>query len=171
MQRRYRIAGVFAVAVCSVSSLAHPVAAQSHPTIEQFLSPASPQEVHSAHKADRIAWITYDRGMRNVFTAAAPEFRPVQLTHFTQDDGVDMTDVMLSDDGSIAVFVRGSDPNRAGWVANPSHDPNGGEQAIWAVRTAGGRPAWRVAAGASPVLSPMDASCSSSRTARSTAHT
>ena len=41
-------------------------------TIEQVLSPAFPFELVSAKKADRIAWIAYERGQRNVFTAAAP---------------------------------------------------------------------------------------------------
>jgi dipeptidyl aminopeptidase/acylaminoacyl peptidase len=91
--------------------------------------------------------------MRNVYTAAAPAFRPVRLTRFLDDDGRDLTDVNLSDDGSIAVFVRGSAPNRQGWVANPSHDPSGAEREIWAVRTSGGTP-WRVAEGAGPALSP-----------------
>jgi len=127
--------------------------AQGKPTIEQYLSPASPLEMTAARKADRIAWMTYDRGMRNVYTATAPAFRPVRLTRFLDDDGRDLTDVDLSDDGSIAVFVRGSAPNRQGWIANPSHDPSGAEREIWAVRTSGGAP-WRVAEGGAPVLSP-----------------
>ena len=127
--------------------------AQGKPTIEQFLSPASPLEVTAARGADRIAWMTYDRGLRNVYTAAAPSFRPVRLTRFLNDDGRDLTDVNLSDDGSIAVFVRGSAPNRQGWIANPSHDPNGAEREIWAIRTSGGNP-WRVAEGGAPELAP-----------------
>jgi dipeptidyl-peptidase 4 len=122
-------------------------------TIEQFMSPASPLTLASARKADRIAWMVYDRGLRNVYTAAAPDFRAVRVTSFLKDDGTDLTDVELSDDGRIIVFVRGSAPNRFGWVANPSHDPNGAERAIWAVRSTGG-PAWRVAQGAAPELSP-----------------
>ena len=82
-----------------------------------------------------------------------PIFRPVRLTRFLDDDGRDLTDVNLSDDGSIAVFVRGSAPNRQGWIANPSHDPVGAERAIWAIRTSGGAP-WRVAEGGAPELSP-----------------
>ena len=127
--------------------------AQSVPSIAPFMSPASPLTLVSARKADRIAWMVYDRGMRNVYTAAAPDFRPVRLTNFLADDGTDLTDVEISDDGSIIVFVRGSAPNRFGWVANPSHDAAGAERAIWAVRATGG-PAWRVAEGASPELSP-----------------
>lgn len=134
-------------------ALSSTLAGQAKPTIEQFLSPASPLELTSAKKADRVAWMAYDRGMRNVYTAAAPDFKPVRLTSFLKDDGTDLTDVSLSDDGSIAVFVRGSAPNRVGWVANPSHDPNGAERAIWAVRTTGGTP-WRVAVGAAPEVSP-----------------
>ena len=60
------------------------------------------------------------------------------------DDGVDVSSVQLSDDGSMAMFIRGSGTNRVGWVANPSHDPNGGERAVWAARTDGSG-AWRLA--------------------------
>ena len=134
-------------------SLAGPVQAQPKATVEQFLSPASPLMLASARKADRVAWMTYDRGLRNVYTAVAPTFAPVRLTNFTQDDGTDLTDVELSDDGSIVVFVRGSAPNRFGWVANPNQNPDGAERAIWAVRSSGG-PAWRVAVGSAPILSP-----------------
>ena len=134
-------------------SLAGPLQAQPKATVEQFLSPASPLMLASARKADRVAWMTYDRGLRNVYTAVAPTFAPVRLTNFMQDDGTDLTDVELSDDGSIVVFVRGSAPNRFGWVANPNQNPDGAERAIWAVRSSGG-PAWRVAVGSAPILSP-----------------
>ena len=130
-----------------------PLSAQTKPTVAQFLSPASPLTLVSAHKVDRVAWMAYDRGMRNVYTAAAPSFAAVRLTSFLEDDGEDLTDVNISDDGTVIVFVRGSAPNRFGWVANPSHSPDGAERAIWAVKSTGGR-AWRVAEGASPELSP-----------------
>lgn len=107
----------------------------------------------AAKKADRVAWLQFEEGRRNVYTAAAPDYKPVALTRFTADDGTDLTGLAISDDGSVAVFVRGHDPNRDGWVANPSQAPDGSEQAIWAVRTSEGRP-FRLAAGSAPVLSP-----------------
>lgn len=122
-------------------------------TIEQILAPAYPVELTAARKAERIAWISYERGMRNVYTAEGPGFEPVKLTDVTEDDGNDMSDVRLSDDGSVAVFVRGHTPNRDGWIANPTSDADGAERAIWGVRTSGG-PAWRIAEGADPALSP-----------------
>jgi Tol biopolymer transport system component len=142
-----------AIVACMVAA---PVAlsAQSKPTIEQFMSPASPLDLVAAKKADRLAWMAYDRGMRNVYTAAAPEFRPVRLTRFLEDNGIDITNVSISDNGSVVVFVRGSAPNREGWVANPSHDPDGSAREIWAVRTAPGSAAFRIAEGGSPELSP-----------------
>jgi dipeptidyl aminopeptidase/acylaminoacyl peptidase len=133
--------------------IAHSVAAQSPPTIAQFMSPASPLELVAARKADRLAWIAYERGMRNVYTAAAPAWRPVRITRFLEDDGQELSGVVLSDDGSLAVFVRGAAPNRVGWVANPTHRTDGAERAIWAARTDGSG-AWRLAEGASPELSP-----------------
>src|SRR6476661_2054916 len=153
--RPARIAALCAAipSVALISARPSQVAAQGKPTVAQFLSPASPLMLESARKADRIAWMAYDRGMRNVYTAAAPDFKATRVTSFMNDDGVDLTDVTLSDDGSIIVFVRGSAPNRFGWVANPSHDAAGAERSIWAVRSAGG-PAWRVAEGAAPELSP-----------------
>jgi dipeptidyl-peptidase 4 len=123
------------------------------PTIDQFLSPAYPQELVSAAKADRIAWWSYERGQRNVYSAAAPEFRPVRLTRFLDDDGVEISDVEISDDGSIVTFARGTQPNREGWVANPTSDPRGADRTLWAVRTSGG-PAWKLGEGTTPALSP-----------------
>ncbi len=128
-------------------------------TFQQFLSPASPQEIAAARRVDRIAWVDYREGRRNAYTAAAPGFIPTRLTNFDKDDGVDLSGIRISDDGSTVVFLRGTAPNREGWSANPSADPNGFEHAVWAARTAGGAPptgsgAWRVVDATSPELGP-----------------
>lgn len=124
------------------------------PLYQRFLSPATPQELVSARKADRIAWVDYAEGKRNAYAAAAPLFTPVRLTNFMKDDGVTTSEIRISDDGSTVVFTRGEGPNRAGWAANPSGDPNGPDYAIWAAKTnvAGG--AWRVIEATNPVLAP-----------------
>jgi Tol biopolymer transport system component len=147
-------AGLLGLAFTSAAATAQ-VTAQvtALPSIAPWMSPPSPLTLVSAKKADRLAFMVYEKGQRNVYTAAAPDYAPRPLTRFLDDDGIDLTDVKISDDGRVVVFVRGSAPNRWGWVANPNHDPAGGDRAIWAVLTAGG-PAWRVATGASPELSP-----------------
>ncbi|MGQ0640888.1 MAG: S9 family peptidase [Gemmatimonadaceae bacterium] len=141
---------VFVLSACLVVQQS---SAQGRPTVEQFMSPSSPLELVSARKADRVAWMAYEKGMRNVYTAAAPNFAPVRLTRFLEDDGIDLTDVRISDDGATIIFVRGSAPNRQGWIANPPHDPAGGERWIWGVRSTGGA-AYKIVEGGAPELSP-----------------
>jgi dipeptidyl aminopeptidase/acylaminoacyl peptidase len=136
-----------------VLALCTNAAAQGRPSVDDFLGPAYPFELVSAVSADRIAWLAYERGRRNVYTALAPAFRPVRLTRTVEDDGIDLTDLRISKNGAVVVFVRGHAPNRDGWVANPTSDPRGAERTIWAVRTAGGAP-WKLGPGGGPTLSP-----------------
>jgi dipeptidyl aminopeptidase/acylaminoacyl peptidase len=124
------------------------------PSFQQFLSPASPQDLVAARKVDRIAWVDYAEGKRNAYTAVAPLFTPVRLTNFLKDDGIMMSGIRISDDGSTVVFLRGEAPNREGWSPNPSADPNGPEHAVWAARTNGVGGAWRVADATNPELAP-----------------
>src|SRR5215472_6372494 len=86
--------------------LTAPLAAQNRPTIDQFMSPGFPSDLVSAKKADRVAWLADERGRRNVFTAAAPDWKPVRLTAFLDDNGVVLSDLSISDDGAIVAFVR-----------------------------------------------------------------
>ena len=124
------------------------------PAYQRFLSPASPLELVAAKTVDRVAWTAFEEGKRNAYTAAAPVFKPVRLTNFMTDNGTDLSGIRISDDGSTVVFIRGTAPNRDGWVANPTADPAGPERAVWAARTAGG-PAWKVVRDASnPELAP-----------------
>ena len=135
------------------ASAAGPATPKEGFTLEGVLSVPYPEGLVAAKKADRIAWIMNDKGARNVWTAAAPDFKPVNLTGFVRDEVFELPDVRLTDDGRLAVFVKGGRPNAAGWVTNSDSDPAGREQAVWAVRTDGGAP-WRIASGADPVLSP-----------------
>ena len=144
----------FAAATALLCPSASSAQSASSASFKQYFDIPSPLEITSARKTDRLAWTVYERGMRNVYTAAAPAFTPVRLTRFLEDNGIDVSGVRLSDDGSVAVFVRGSAPNRAGWVANPSHDPDGARRTIWAARTANPGVAWEIAEGAAPELSP-----------------
>jgi dipeptidyl aminopeptidase/acylaminoacyl peptidase len=141
-----------AIALASVA-LTSVLRAQASTSIAPYISPAFPSDLVSAKRADRIAWLAYDRGQRNAYAAAAPDFKPVRLTSFLNDDGVVLTDLSISDDGSTVVFVRGSEPNREGWIANPSSDAAGANRTIWAARTSGGA-AWRLTEGSAPALSP-----------------
>jgi len=148
---RVRMAGITVVVVFLL--LGSMSFAQKSFTIEQILSYSFPSDLVSAKKADRIAWCEVEKGLRNVYTAVAPGFKPVRLTDFMQDDGKELSELKISDDGSVVVFVRGQGPNREGWIANPSSKPEGGHQEIWAVNTRKGKPV-KIAEANGPVLSP-----------------
>lgn len=144
---------LFPLSILTMMAASLSAAPPAVPTYKEFLSPASPQEVVAARKVDRIAWVDYAEGKRNAYTAVAPQFTPVRLTNFMKDDGIMMSAIRISDDGSTVVFLRGEAPNRSGWSPNPTADPNGPEHAIWAARTSGGG-AFRVVDAANPELAP-----------------
>jgi len=144
-------------ALLSTAVLASGVRAQSASSVAPFISPGFPSDLVSAKKADRVAWLVYERGMRNVYAASAPDFKPVRLTKFLDDDGVILSDLEISDDGSVVTFTRGSESNPQGWIANPSSNPSGPERAIWAART-NGTGAWKLTQGEGGSLAPDGAS-------------
>ena len=145
---------VVIVGAVPIASQSQSASAIAPPTIAQFLGAPSPVELVSARRTDRVAWIAYDQGKRNVFVASAPAFAPVRLTSYLKDDGVDLSGVRISDDGSTVVFMRGSAANRDGWNANPAGDPDGGELALWAAKVATPGASWRVGPATGPVLAP-----------------
>lgn len=122
-------------------------------SLEDVLSAPYPTNLTAASETDRIAWLVYDQGIRNILTAKAPSFEPLQLTNYTEDDGQPISDLILTPDGSVLVYVRGGGTNRAKEHPNPTSDPAGAEQALWALSTTGGEPT-KLAPGNNPVISP-----------------
>ncbi len=136
------------ISMAAAAFLSTPIASAPTkiPLYQQFLSPASPQEVVAARKADRVAWVDYAEGKRNAYTAAAPLFTPVRLTNFMKDDGIMMSGIRISDDGSTVVFLRGEAPEPRGLVAQSHRRPQragtrhlGGAHQRRRRRVAGGR--------------------------------
>ena len=81
-------------------------------------------ELIAAAKTDRIAWVRTLRGVRNIWVADGPGFVPRQVTRYTQDDGEELTNLVLSPDGAALVYVRGGDHD-ANWPSKT--DPNPGQ--------------------------------------------
>ncbi|MBS0417769.1 MAG: prolyl oligopeptidase family serine peptidase [Proteobacteria bacterium] len=120
--------------------------------ISSLLEVPHPSQVVSAEHAARIAWIANDRGVRNVWTAAAPKFVPQMVTRWTDDNGQDLSGLRMSVDGSTLVWVRGGSPDDAGFSQNPQSLPSGVEQEIWTAAADG--PPRKLGTGSSPVLPP-----------------
>jgi len=126
--------------------------AQSY-TLEDVLSTPFPSSLIAAPKVDRVAWVFDNCGLRNIWVAEAPEYKARQLTNYDKDDGQEIGELSFSADGSVIVYVRGGSANQQGEYPNPTSDPKGAEQAVWAIKVTGGEP-WRLGRGSHPVVSP-----------------
>ena len=78
-------------------------------TLEQVLSAPFPSELTAAPGGAKVAWLLNERGARNIWIAAAPEFKGARLTNYTRDDGQDVGQLRWTPDAKAIVYVRGGD--------------------------------------------------------------
>ncbi len=123
-------------------------------TLENILSYAFPSSLVVSPKGDLVAWVFNWQGKRNIWIAQAPEYKARQLTAYSLDDGQELGGLAFDSEGKIIVYVRGGSANRAGEHPNPTSNPEGTEQAVWAIKIEGGEP-WRLGKGSNPVPSPV----------------
>lgn len=129
-----------------------PLQAHSFP-LEAILSYAFPSSLVTSPAGDLVAWVFNWEGKRNIWIAQGPEYKARQLTSYSLDDGQELGQLAFNYDGKIIVYVRGGSANRAGEYPNPTSNPEGVEQALWAIRVDEGEP-WRLGQGSGPVPSP-----------------
>lgn len=122
-------------------------------TLESILSAPYPENLVSSENGERIAWTEFREGSRSVWTAAAPNFSPMRIADFPNDDGRPLGQLSLSNDGTIAVFTRGGPKNWDGDHPNPDSDPKGATQEVWIAPTSRGS-ARLLTEGSAPSISP-----------------
>ena len=132
-----------------------PAHAGSSFTVAQILSLPAPENLTVAPVGPAIAWTFNERGVRNVYTAEAPAFKPRRVTAYDADDGQELTQLAFTPDGKTLVYVRGGDhgANRSSDPPNPAGHPSQPVVSIWSVPVAGGRPR-PVGNGDAPAISP-----------------
>ncbi len=116
-------------------------------------------EMTSTHDGRSIAYVLDERGVRSLWFASAPDFAPRKLWDSGTDDGQELTNLNISDDGKYVVYVRGGSHD-ANWTQRPWPDPNLSpvqpHLAVMSIPTAGGPPK-ELADGDAPVISPDSA--------------
>jgi dipeptidyl aminopeptidase/acylaminoacyl peptidase len=111
-----------------------------------------------APEGGAIAWVETVRGVRNIWAARGPAFAPRQITHLHDDDGQELTNLVISPDGRTLVWTRGGDHD-ANWPAegnlapDPAASPQQPQVEIWAAPIDGSAAPVKVTEGDSPALS------------------
>ena len=125
---------VLLVISCFVAFAAQPF------TLEQVMSRPFPESLTAAPTGGSVAWVVNAGGVRNVWTASPPAYKGRQATAYTQDDGQDINELAWTPDGKTLIYVRGGDFERTAEAPNPRSNPEGVEQAVYAVPIGGGEP-------------------------------
>jgi dipeptidyl aminopeptidase/acylaminoacyl peptidase len=109
-------------------------------TLEQVMSSPFPSNLVAAKRRGRVAWVFNAKGVRNLWIADAPDFAAKQVTHYSDDDGVPIASLRITPDGRTLVYVRGSELNESGRVADPTNGVAVRKQQVWSVDADGGSP-------------------------------
>ncbi|WP_342645464.1 prolyl oligopeptidase family serine peptidase [Mucilaginibacter sp. CSA2-8R] len=104
---------------------------------------------------NKIALAINIKGKRNIYVANGPEYALHQLTAYHEDDGLELTSVSISPDGTKVVFVRGGDHGAydESTPRNPSSAPVPPKVQVISIPFNGGEPVV-LGEGDYPVISP-----------------
>ena len=113
-------------------ALAAPAAAALSDPLDEALALPQASGLTGARDVPLFAWIQYEAGARNIWVAMRGQ--PARrLTAFAEDDGQELSGLVLSNDGASLAFVRGGDeeypdqerrPNTATLPFTPSQQVN-----------------------------------------------
>ncbi|MFI4884258.1 MAG: S9 family peptidase [Steroidobacterales bacterium] len=126
----------FAAAAC--------LAQQPDPfTMAQVLGYPFPTDLVSLRSGHAFAWVSDERGVRNIWVAQGPDYKARRLTDYSGDVGQEITNLHFSRDGKYLVYVRGGDHD-ANWPEavepDPTASPRQPKMRVWAVSLSGGAP-------------------------------
>lgn len=131
------------------------IIAQNSP-FEAFKKYPFPTELAASANGSKIAWAFDEQGKRNVYVAEGTDYKARKLTNFTKDDGQEITNIAISNDGNWVIFVRGGD-HGSNWdenlPVNPAADPMPTDVKITSIPYKGGETKSSIE-GDYPIISP-----------------
>ncbi|MEZ2347435.1 prolyl oligopeptidase family serine peptidase [Terriglobus sp. RCC_193] len=110
------------LAVVALSASVSSAVAQKPFSVADALSAPFMNQLTAAPAKSRVAWFVDDEGKRNVW-AASPTEKARSLTHYTEDDGQDIDDIIWSPEGERVAYTHGtgSEGSEHPVAANPAH--------------------------------------------------
>lgn len=104
-------------------------------TMEQVGKFSFPSELTSSPQGEKIAWAMNEQGKRNIYFAEGPNFDPIKVTDFNEDDGQEISSLSFTPNGSRLVFVRGGDHGggNASSTVNAQNLPTLPKVQIWTI--------------------------------------
>jgi dipeptidyl aminopeptidase/acylaminoacyl peptidase len=129
------------------------LSAQAPDDLAAHLAMPIASDLAGARDVPRFAWIENAAGARNIWVGG-PDIVAHRVTNNGEDDGVELSDVTLSNDGTAIAFVRGGDseyPDDA--PPNTGNAPNTPRQELFVIPADGGTPI-RIGEGHTPAFSP-----------------
>ncbi|MDQ1452045.1 MAG: hypothetical protein QOK38_1911 [Acidobacteriaceae bacterium] len=108
-------------------------------TLDEVMSAPFVSDMTAAPAGARVAWIANDQGRRNIWVAQLGSHASAQqITHYTEDDGQEISGLAWSADGEWLAYTRGGD---AEWPERPAPNPAlltaGVKQEMWLVSVSG----------------------------------
>ncbi|HEY2846016.1 MAG TPA: prolyl oligopeptidase family serine peptidase [Bryobacteraceae bacterium] len=107
-------------------------------SVEPYLKAPFAYELSAAPSGGKIAWILDEHGARNIWVAAAPDYKGRRLTPYKEDDGQDVGEIAWSADGRTVLFTRGGDLDTNGDNPNPRNLASPPQQSVFAISFDGG---------------------------------
>ena len=129
------------------------ISASAQSSIEQLLSAPFPSDLTASVDGKFITWVFNDKGVRNIWFSDEAGKETKQVTHFTEDDGLEITDLSISPDDKAVVFVRGNNANTRGENANPARLQTSTAEAVYVAYTTIDS-VKKIGEGVSPAVSP-----------------
>jgi dipeptidyl aminopeptidase/acylaminoacyl peptidase len=143
-----------ALSIAAITALAQPAPF----TIQQALSAPFASNLRAAPSKGRLAWEANIDGRRNLWVAepaaGGSGYTARQVTHYTEDDGQELSAPEFTADAEWIVYDRGgSVQGETHPVPNPAWVPEGEKQQVWVVSANGGDPRL-LGDGHAPAVSP-----------------
>ena len=126
-------------------------------TLRQVLSFPLPMALTASPDGSAVAYVLDESGIRSVWFARAPEYRPRRLWTAASDDGQELTNLHISKDDAYVVYVRGGDHD-SNWTSHPWPNPDSTPQepamSVVAISTQGVTAPTVLGEGDAPAISP-----------------